>query len=120
MKANLRRIQERKKKQQQADIGIKLYTVGAKRMLLKILYILRFDDDYRFKGRLNKFLAKFSEMHEYINELSKDRVLASVIVKEIEDSGVNLGGLFDDLIEFEEVEYQLDKDKEYGKRCAGK
>lgn len=84
------------------------------------MYILRFDEDYRFKGRLKKFLAKFSETHEYINELSKDRVLASVFIKEIEKSGVNLGGIFDDLIEFEEVEYELDKDKNFGKRCAGK
>lgn len=38
MKANLRKIQERKNKKQQTDIGIKLYTVGAKRMLLKVVH----------------------------------------------------------------------------------
>lgn len=120
MKVNLRELKAKKQKKQQADIGIKLYTVGAKRMLLKILYILRFDDDYRFKNRLHAFLKKFADLHDKINDLSKDRVLASVLIKEIEDSGVDLGDMFDDLIEFEEVEYEFDKEQEYGKRCAGK
>ena len=116
MNINLKEVNARKFKKQQTAMGNKLYTTGAKRMLLKVLYILRFDEDYRFKTRLLAFLKKFGDAHGRINELSKDRVLASVFVKEIEESGVSLGGIFDDLIEFEEVEYELDKDKNFGKR----
>ena len=120
MNALKKSIVKRKKQKQQTDMGIKLYTVGAKRQLLKILYILRFDDDFRFKKRLIKLLDKFAKYHDKINELSKDRVLATVLLKEIKDSGVDLGDIFDDLIEFEEVEYDFDKEQEYGRRCAGK
>lgn len=114
MKINLKELAARKQKKVTADVGTKLYTVGSKRTLLKILHILRFE--FRYKKRLLVFLKKFSEAHDRINELSKDRVLASVFLKEIKESGVDLGDMFDDLIEFEETEYEVDKDRKFGKR----
>jgi hypothetical protein len=120
MNINLRKIQERKKTEMSNEIAAKIWVMSAKRMYLRWVHFLRFNENTRFKKRLIALIDEFGGVSERTAELQKDHVLASVMLKELKDWGIDLTDFFEDLIEYEETEYQIDRDKEHGKRCAGK
>ena len=118
MKVNLRQMNAKKFENRQKDVAAKIWVVAQKRMYLRILHHMRFE--WHFKKRLLDLIETFGGASERAHELQKDFALASVMLKELKDSSIDLCDFFDDLVEFEETEYNLAKENEYGKRCAGK
>lgn len=121
MKANRVSVSQRQAMQKAAEREIKdliseAGLMSQKRMLLRVLHCLRFV--FKFKKRLMDFLDLFADCNEKTKELNSDCVLATVMVSELEKSGICLDGFFDDLIEFEEKQYQREKTKEQGIRNA--
>ena len=121
MKANRLSVSQRQAVQKAAEREVKDLIAEAgvmsqKRMYLRVLHCLRFD--FHFKKRLMDFLDLFANYNEKTQELNSDCVLATVMVSDLEKSGICLDGFFDDLIEFEEKQYQREKAKEQGIRNA--
>ena len=92
--------------------------VSAYRMRLIVLHTLRFK--FHFKMRLHEFFDAICENNKNIDKWKKSDVLASVILKQREESGCDFNGAFDELVEYEEEEYRKTRDAEAEKRCAGK
>lgn len=118
MNINLRKMNAKKFEERQKEISAKIWVVAQKRAFLRMYHHMRFK--YHWKERLLKLIKTLGGASDRAHELQKDFALASVMLKELKESGVDLTDFFDDLVEFEETEYNLAKENEYGKRCAGK
>ena len=92
--------------------------VSAYRMMLIVLYNLRFE--FQFKQRLHEFFDAICENNANVDKWKKEDVLASVMLKRLEESGCDFNGAFDELIAYEEEEYKKHQNEEAEKRCAGK
>ncbi len=92
--------------------------VSAYRMMLIVLYNLRFS--FKFKKRLNEFFDAICENNHDVDKWKKEDVMASVMLKRLEESGCDFNGAFDELIAHEEEEYDKHRDEETEKRFAGK
>lgn len=92
--------------------------ISAYRMMLIVLYNLRFV--FKFKKRLHDFFNAICENNADVDKWKKSDVMASVMVKRLEESGCDFNGAFDELIAYEEEEYKKTQNEEVEKRCAGK
>jgi hypothetical protein len=112
-----RQLEEALARKYKADYE-KAARVSAYRMMLIVLYNLRFD--FKFKKRLNDFFEAICENNTDVNKWKKSDVMASVMLKRLEESGCDFNGAFDELIAYEEEEYKKNRDEEAEKRGAGK
>ena len=88
----------------------KMCRISAYRMMLIVLYTLRFD--FGFKQRLLKFFDAIISHNGYLAKLMNDDVAVEVYLRELEESGCDFRGAFDELIEFEQEKYEKSRDKE--------
>lgn len=84
--------------------------VAAYRMMLIVLYALRFN--FGFKKRLNDFFEAVVSNNSSMGKLLDNDVAAAVYLKRLEESGCDFCGAFDELIEYEEEQYKKKRDKE--------
>lgn len=92
--------------------------ISAYRMMLIVLYNLRFI--FKFKKRLHDFFDAICENNINVDKWKKSDVLASVMLKRLEESGCDFNGAFDELIAYEEEEYEKHRKEEAEKRGAKK
>lgn len=90
--------------------------LGAYRMALIFLHTLRFE--FGWKQRLLVLFVKILEKSADIDKWKEADVMAEVYLKELEESGCNFNGAFDELIEYEREVYQMKRDKEQAIREA--
>lgn len=89
--------------------------LSQKRAYLRAIYCLRFK--FNFNERLKVFVDEMAKQNERTKGLVSDGVFASALLQELKDSGIDFfGDYFDDLIEYEEGEYDRNKEKEQGIR----
>ena len=91
---------------------------SAYRMMLIVLYTLRFN--FHFKQRLHEFFNSICDNNNDVDKWKKSDVMASVILKRLEESGCDFCGAFDELIAHEEEVYEKHRNEEAEKRGAGK
>lgn len=94
----------------------KMCRISAYRMMLIVLYTLRFD--FGFKKRLNTFFDAIISHNGYLEKLLNDDVAAEVYLNDLEESGCNFNGAFDELMEYEQERYEKNRDKEQAIREA--
>lgn len=94
----------------------KMCRISAYRMMLIVLYTLRFD--FGFKQRLLKFFDAIISRNGYLAKLMNDDVAVEVYLRELEESGCDFRGAFDELIEYEQERYEKSRDKEQAIREA--
>lgn len=90
--------------------------ISAYRMMLIALYTLRFS--FKFKKRLNDFFCAICENNSDVDLWKNSDVMASVMLKKLEESGCDFNGAFDELVAFEEEEYAKHSKEEAEKRGA--
>ena len=95
---------------------IKQQRIAAYRMMLIVLHTLRFE--FGWKQRLLDLFVKISEKSADIDKWKKADVMAEVYLKELEESGCDFRGAFDELMEYEQERYQKNRDKEQAIREA--
>jgi hypothetical protein len=121
MNAISKSIAKRKAEQRARDQTIVIWNSAQKYMYLRWMHFLRFHPSTRFCKRLEKLHKDFYENSERDFELMGDSVMTAKYRKELEDSGVDLGDDFYASLEaFEQALYEHTRDKEHGKRRAGK
>lgn len=113
----MRQLEEALTRKYQEDYE-KSARVSAYRMMLIVLYTLRFK--FKFKKRLNDLFYAICENNADIDKWKNSDVMASVMLQKLEASGCDFNGAFDELIEYEEQEYEKHRDEEAEKRGAGK
>ena len=92
--------------------------ISAYRMMLIVLHTLRFK--FQFKMRLHEFFDAICENNANVDKWKKSDVMASIMLKQLEESGCDFCGAFDELIAHEEEEYEKHRNEEAEKRCVGK
>lgn len=114
-------IAKRKAEQRERDRVTVIWTAAQKYHHLRWIHFLRFHPSTRFCKRLIRLINDFGENSERDFELMSDSALTAKYRKELEDSGIYLGDEFYASLEaFEQALYEHTRDKEHGKRCAGK
>lgn len=88
--------------------------IAAYRMMLTVLYVLRFD--FGFKKRLDRFFDAAVSHNGTLTGLLNDDVAAEVYLKRLTESGCDFGGAFDELLAYDEQRYREKRDKEAAKR----
>lgn len=89
--------------------------LSQKKAYLRAIHCLRFK--FYFNKRLRDFVDEMAKQNERTKGLTSDGVFAAVLLQELKDSGIDFfGDYFDDLIEYEEGEYDRNKEKEQGIR----
>ena len=88
--------------------------IAAYRMMLTVLYVLRFD--FGFKKRLDRFFDAAVSRNGTLEGLLNDDVAAEVYLKRLTESGCDFGGAFDELLAYDEQRYREKRDKEAAKR----
>lgn len=92
--------------------------ISAYRMMLIVLYTLRFN--FKFKKRLNDLFNAICENNSDVDKWKNSDVMASVMLKKLEESGCDFNGAFDELLAYEEEEYKKHSNEEAEKRGAKK
>lgn len=113
-------IEQRRKQEGKRELVTKIWVLAQKDLFLRMLHFLRFYKKTRYKKRLLEIIDEFGKVSWELKELDKDNVKVSILLNDLDESGIDLTDFFDDLLEFEEAQYDLSKMNEYGKRCAGK
>lgn len=90
--------------------------VSAYRMMLIVLHTLRFE--FGWKKRLNDLFIKIAEDSKDIDKWKKADILAEVYLNDLEASGCDFQGAFDELIEHEQEVYKMHCDEEKAIRKA--
>lgn len=99
-----------------AELVEKEARMAAYKMMLIVLYTLRFD--FKFKKRLIDFFEAIVSRGGYLEKLKKDEVAVEVYLRDLENSGCDFRGAFDELLEYEEERYKKKRDKEKAIREA--
>ena len=130
MKSHIYKARLSKKEQERMEeyillraksIAEEAVTISTQNVFLQTLYLF-FDDpyfNYRAK-RLKMLCEKLMNQKIELDKLNNEQTMAAVMIERMKACGVDFSPTFRELLENEEQRFKEKKEKEYGKRCAGK
>lgn len=93
--------------------------IATENIFLQTLYL--FFDLYGFRAkRINRLCGQLMEQKVELDKLYNEQTMAAIMIDRMKACKIDLTPTFERLLENEEQRFKQMKDKEYGKRCAGK
>lgn len=128
MKAKSIKFRLSKNEQRQLDeyaqrqaylIAEKSLSLGISNIFLQTIYL--FYDVYGFRAkRLKRLCDQLMAQKVELDKLYNEQTMVAMMIERMKSCGADFTPTFQDLLDNEEERFNKIKEKEYGKRCAGK
>lgn len=103
------------------SIAEEAVTISTQNIFLQTIYLFYNDPYFNFRAkRLKKLCDKLMKQKAELDKLNSEQTMAAVMIERMKSCGADFTPTFRELLENEEQRFKQMKDKEYGKRCAGK